>query len=232
MGIIVSSGGGGPRDIIRSPVDFADFENIATTSQPPWTIASLSSGTFVAAAAGAVTRNHPGVGRCTSSATANSGVRITTDAGQILLGGGEIFVCGFQIITLATVTVRLGFHDTQSSIDAADGAYFEFNGTNIVGKTANNNTRSTTGTSFAPSINTWYGARIELNSNATLVTFTLFNESGSTVLLSDTLGTNIPTATGRETGHGFVATSSGTTSISLAHLDYLGRYYASALQRS
>lgn len=229
--IYQTGGAGGPRDIVRSPVAFTDFLSTALTANPPWNIAAISSGTFTLSSGNVIARNRPGVARCTSSTTANSGVRCTTDVGQILLGGSEVFVAGLQILTLATVTLRIGFLDTQTSVDTTDGVYFEFNGTNIVGKTSQNSTRSTTGTSFTPVISTWYTFKVELNSNATLATFTILNADGTSVLFSATLATNIPTAVGRETGQGFVVTSSGTVAISLAQFDYIGQYYTSSLVR-
>jgi hypothetical protein len=100
----------------------------------------------------------------------------------------------------------------------------------IVGKTANNSARSTTGTSYTLVTNTWYRLRIEVNSDATLVTFSLFSEAGA-LLWSDTLNSNIPTAAGRETGHGIVATNSGTTAVAMVDVDYLNLWISRALVR-
>jgi hypothetical protein len=70
-------------------------------------------------------------------------------------------------------------------------------------------------------LNTWYTGIIEVNAAGTLVTFSLVNDA-ETVLWTDTVNANIPTAAGRETGFGVIA---GETSVDAAadiiHLDYL-----------
>jgi hypothetical protein len=53
-----------------------------------------------------------------------------------------------------------------------------------------------------------------------LGTYTLYAENGSS-LWTDSLTTNIPTASGREIGHGIIATNSGTTAQTIAHLDFM-----------
>jgi hypothetical protein len=56
--------------------------------------------------------------------------------------------------------------------------------------------------------------------NAASVTFALYDDSGA-LLWTDTLSTNIPTASGRETGAGIIGTNSGTSATDLYHLDYM-----------
>ena len=68
----------------------------------------------------------------------------------------------------------------------------------LVGKTSNNSARSTTATSYALAINTWYKLTITMNADATVATFAVHSEAGA-LLWTDTLNTNIPTAAGRET---------------------------------
>ena len=100
-----------------------------------------------------------------------------------------------------------------------DGVYCEIVDGTIVGKTANNSTRSTTATSFLLSANTFYRLNVTLNSDATLATFTLYADNSDTILWQDTLANNIPKT--RTTGHGDIVTSSGTSAIALGAIDYL-----------
>jgi hypothetical protein len=118
--------------------------------------------------------------------------------------------------------LRFGFHDSTTSADAVDGAYFEVpaGSLNISGKTASNSTRSTTGTAYTLTVNTWYRARLVVNSNASQVDFYLYNDSG-TQLWTNNLTTNIPTGAGRQTGAGLIATNSGTTATLLAYWDWM-----------
>ena len=90
-----------------------------------------------------------------------------------------------------------------------------------MGKTSNFNTRSVTSNTYTITPNTWYRSKVELNEDATLATYTLYADDSETVLWTNTLATNIPKTAGREVGHGFISTSSGTTAISLANLDYM-----------
>jgi len=187
----------------------------------PWRLLNIASGTHLYGIHG-ISPNHPGHLTIRSSTTANSGARALIYPTQIMLGGSENTDFILYIFTTASTTIRLGFHNTSTHADARDGCYIEMaqvGGVDgvIVGKTANNSVRSTTGTNYTLAIDTWYRLRVALNSDATLVTFTLFAENG-TQLWQDTLATNIPTA--RTTGHGIVATNSGTTQLYLVHIDY------------
>lgn len=192
-----------------------------------WDYAVIASGTQSKVTSGL--RTHPGVLRTTSSTTTNSGGYCRTDASAILIGGGEVAEFVFRIPDLTTLTLRLGFLDTATSADATDGAYIEVLSTGAAtGKTANNSTRTTSATIATLSANTWYRARIVVNRDATAVDFYIFDDSGNQ------LGTvqntaNIPTAAGRETGHGYVATKSGTTAQGCVDMDYMSIEWTRAL---
>lgn len=69
-------------------------------------------------------------------------------------------------------------------------------------------------------------AAANVNAGDTQATFALCNDAG-TLLSSEPLSTNIPTAAGRETGAGFIATNSGTTATDLAHLDKMALAWGS-----
>jgi hypothetical protein len=88
---------------------------------------------------------------------------------------------------------RFGFQDSITIALPADGAYLDMDGRYLRGVTRKGGVQSTTATGYNTSASTWYRGRIIVNSNASLITFLLFNSSG-TQLWTDTLATNIPTA--------------------------------------
>jgi hypothetical protein len=193
-----------------------------------WDYAVISSGTQAKTAG---TANHPGVLRVTSSTTTNSGGRCTTDATAFLLAGGEATEFVFSIPDLTTLTLRMGFLDTTSNTDATDGAYIEVPSTGAaVGKTASNSARTTSSTIATLSTATWYRARIEVADDAASVIFTIFDANGNQ-LGTQTNSANIPTGASRQTGHGFVATKSGTTAQGCLDIDYMSLEFNKALVR-
>jgi hypothetical protein len=132
---------------------------------------------------------------------------------------------------LTNGTFRLGFHDATTSSDAVDGAYLEVASTGVgTGKTASKSTRSTTATTYTLSTATWYRLLIVLDSAAARVDFYLYNDAG-TQLWTNNLTTNIPTASGRETGAAVIGTNSGTSATDLYHLDWVAVYFSTARTR-
>lgn len=207
----------------RRQVSLSNEFLVATATQgiDPFLGLAVSSGTSNQPTAGIVTGNHPGCIRLLSSTSANSGYFIGTNVSEILLAGGEKYDVVFQLASLANNTTRLGFLDTATSSDPVDGAYIEIDGSGVAtGKTSSNSTRSSTGTTYTISATTWYRASIVTNIDATLVTFTIYSDAGA-ILWTDTLSTNIPTASGRECGAAFIVTNSGTSAIDLAHIDFM-----------
>lgn len=207
--------------------DFLGPNGAATTeAMQPWDAAAVSSGTQANQAA---EPNHPGIIRITSSTTANSGYRYMTATNAIRLAGGEVTEIVFRINTLTNLTMRLGYLDSTTSGDAVDGAYIEIPSTGAaVGKTASNSTRTTSSTIATLSTATWYRARIVVNRAASQVDFTLYDDNGNQ-LGTQSNTANIPTASGRETGHGVIATNSGTTATSLADIDFMSLEWTRAL---
>lgn len=173
-----------------------------------------------AAVAGALSQNHPGVVQWRSGTTANSGVQCSTLTTAFRIGGGEQWdINFFTAPVFTTVTLRAGASDSITSTAPVDGVFFEMNASGvIVGKTRSNSVESVTATLATLAASTWYHGRISINADATLVTFTVYNDAG-TVLGSATLATNIPIAAGRELGWLAIITSSGTVAIELGHLD-------------
>lgn len=145
------------------------------------------------------TANHPGVVYArTHASTGNSGYKWITNAYVFVLSGGETanFIFNFQG-TRTDEYVRLGFFDSNSNTTPTSGAYLNLShdGTNVIvsGKTYSASSSSTTGTTYSGTSNTWYRGEIVVNSDATSIAFSVYNESG-TSLWSSSLTTNIPTA--------------------------------------
>jgi len=165
--------------------------------------------------------NHPGIVRINCSVTTNSGWRLQT-SDRILIGGGEIFDAILKPLTdMTTLTMRVGYIETATVADNIDGAYFELLGSGaVVGKTANNSTRTTSATIATLTTDTWYHFRITVNSNATSVKFEIFSDAGA-LLGTQSITTNIPTGAGRETGAGFICTSTVQNNTSIFDVDYM-----------
>lgn len=212
----------------------SDFYDASTSAIPGILGVAISSGTIGAVAADS---NHPGVVYLRDSTTANGGYRLLTHASAFRLTGGEVSEFIFKPVSVrAAGSFRLGFQDS-TAINTAptDGSWLEAvgNGTGIVltGKTNNNTGAVSTGTTYTMTANTWYHAKITVNSDATLVTFSLYSSSG-TLLWEQTLNTKIPTASGRETGWGIIAGETSTDAAAdIVHLDYAALYINRTLTR-
>lgn len=193
----------------------------------PFYNSAISSGTLGLITADA---NHPGVVSFVSSTSANSGYSMQTFANQVfVLGGGEFYEVIFKPILLAGTTICMGYQNSITNAEPTDGVYFRIPAdSTIVGKTSNNSTRSTTGTGYELSLNTWYRARLVLNSNASRVDFFLYDDAG-TQLWTDYLTANIPTS--RSTACITQATNAGTTATTLMHLDYIAILTSRTLTR-
>jgi hypothetical protein len=197
-----------------------DFYNTTSPFAQGLTGTAINSGTIVQIIG---EPNHPGAVGLRDSTTINGGYRIMTGANVIRLAGGEKAVFVFQINTgRSTSQAFMGFIDNISSSAPVDGAFlFWTQGTGIVGAARSNNTQTQTASSFTPTNLTWYTAIIEVNSSATLVDFSIFNDAG-TLLWTDTVGANIPTASGRETGFGALVTESSVDAgADILILDYM-----------
>lgn len=212
------------------PLASWDFTTTGTAAGP-FAGAAISTGTNTTApASGVVTKNHPGVILLRSSATANSGYSYLTTA-TFLLGGGEQFdAVVWMPAALTNNTLRAGYLDTTTSADAVDGVYVEIPATGAaVCKTSNNSTRTTSPTVATLAASTWYHVRVSVASTAS-ATCAIYGDTG-TLLGSQTVTSNIPTAAGRETGAGIVGTNSGTTASDLYAVDMMSFGYSAKLTR-
>jgi len=212
----------------------ADFLDSGTGGNPPWTFLAVGGGTSVIPSEGTVSAEHPGIVLPTTTTSANSGYSYNTYNASVTIGGGEAFEAEFKTLSLANTVTRIGFCDTGGTVnDCTDGAYIEISGAagTIVGKTANNNSRSTTGTSYSWSAATWYRVKVVVDSNASSVSFFVYNDSG-TQLWTDTLSTNIPSSSARSTGTTFTTyTTSAAASVNIFQLDYIATWNETPLVR-
>lgn len=169
---------------------------------------AIASGTSAAATGGA---NHPGCVNLRGTTSANSGRAYFTAINAFLLAGGEEFEIIFKTTDASSENrARFGWGAASDATAAPKGVYIRINGLTLDGVCKNASGTSTTSTSYTYSAETWYRATIIINSGATLVTFTLYSESG-TQLWQQTLSTNIPTAAGDEVGVGAVWYQSSTS---------------------
>lgn len=191
----------------------------------PFTDTAVNSGTSAVGDDALYTKDHVGILKILSSGSANSGRLITAGGSQIMIGGGETFECVFSIDTFTNHTCRMGLHDATTPSDAVDGVYFEFSGSGvIIGKTSNNSSRSSTATITTLSADTWYRAKLQVNSDATSVSFQIFDSSGTQLGSTVSLTTNIPTANSRRVGPTFISTESVGATADLAHIDLISFY--------
>jgi len=214
-----------PADLLRiaraKPVLSWDYmaAGVATANFPTTAIGS-GTATYVNTEAG-----HPGYLTTTSSTTTNSGNHsyYLNSTALLFFQGNEVYECIYQpkVASNTATTTRIGFSDATTVTDAVDGAYFEIPAGSfaVVGKTANNSSRTTSSTITTLSVNTWYRFRITVNSNATSVLFEIYDAAGS-LLGSQSNTANIPTTSARLFGAGYISTNSGTVATLLGWLDY------------
>jgi hypothetical protein len=200
------------------------FSSNASSACPGLLGASTSSG-----ATGLVTGsiNHPGVIYLRDSTTANGNYRFMTEVSAFRIAGGETAIFVFQARNArSTASFWMGWFDsTAIQTQPTDGVWFQSvgDGTNVTlrGRCKNNAGPTDTADPYQLTLNTWYTGKIEVNSDATLVTFTLYAENG-TQLWQKTVNANIPTASGRETGFGIIAGETSTDAAAdILYIDYL-----------
>ena len=114
--------------------------------------------------------------------------------------------------------VRFGFHNTQTSTAPTNGIYFEISGTTASGVCSDNSSKTSTGTTYTITQDTWYRGQLIVGQDKSTVSFTIYNDSG-TSLWTSSVTTNLPGST-RTMHSGVIATNSGT-SINILDLDYM-----------
>lgn len=201
-----------------------DFFNTPGLNSEPFNSSAFAAGTAVGVTSVAA---HPGIMAFRDSTTANGGWHLRTPVNSILVGGGERFVCTFQIKTARTTSNGwIGLGDHNANAQPADGVMLYWigngaGGATLSGRNSNNSVQSITGSTHTLAIDSWATVVIEVNAAATLVTYTLFSDAGG-VLWVSTLAANIPTAVGRETGVSVLACDSSVDAgVDMLWLDYL-----------
>jgi len=196
----------------------------------PWNIAPRQLGTIVKVAG---TLHHPGIVEFHCPATNVSGLGITTTLSNdngLLISGTETTEFVFKVPVTANTAIRLGFQDKYYSAAVVNGAYVYISTTTVSGICTGSSSSTATSSDYTLTQDTWYRAKVVVNSDATQVDFFLYSEAGSE-LWTDNVTTNIPTTAGQETAHGAVAWTTTTTAHTLMYLDYMNLYMTRALTR-
>jgi hypothetical protein len=208
---------------VASDIFEAKTECIANVNVHEWAYTTAGTGAaFSSLAIG--TENAVGVLRFASGTVAtNRGSIAANNLAVLKLGLGEAkWHSRSRLPVLSdatnTFTVRSGFIDSITG-DAVDGAYFRYthsiNGGRWQAVCRNNNAETATDTGVAPVTNTFQSLKIEVNAAGTEARFYI----GAALVA--TITTNIPTASGRETGYGItVIRSVGTASVNMLDVDF------------
>ena len=182
----------------------------------PLTGAAINSGTLNA---GIFLTNHPGVFQLRSSTTPNSGYYIVGDP-YGLICGGETFEVIFMVGTTAGTTIRMGWHNAYSVAAPVDGIYIKIAETTLTAVCMKNTSETDALDTVAITQGVWYRARIVVNADASLVTFTLVTcaDGVPVAWVRNTIaGAGIPTW--RNFGASMIATNSGSSIAYLLNLD-------------
>ena len=136
----------------------------------------------------------------------------------------------FQLPTLLDGTesgaIYVGFLDS-ATVAPADGAYIYWDNTqaNFRYRTRSNSVETDADSGLAPVAATWYAATVSINAAGTLASFSVeANNSRATALTNanaGTISTNIPTASGRDTGLGINMIKSAGTTSRILYVDYV-----------
>lgn len=222
-----------------APTDYWTYSHVgnnAAAASDLFTGAAISTGTNNTALPAAAQDGigHDGV-LLRSSTTANSGYRYAPSSrvGMTFGGTSRKFRGHFRWRTAFTgTTVRIGFHDTDTSADATDGAYFEIVAATCSAKTANNTARTTAPTTATLSLDVYYTFDIDVNQAGTAARFRVYAGNSSTPVLDQTITTNIPANTARSFSANLVATNSGTTAVDLGIFYGMGQGTVPGFRRS
>jgi hypothetical protein len=184
---------------------------------------------------------HPCVRTISRSTTANSGYRYTTGITSLLLRDGYYFETVLnKPAQVGNITrAYVGFHDSVALTAPVDGVYFNISNATAFGMLRNNNAQNRTAGEYNLTLNStnWYKFSVNITSNTTTV-FSIYNSTntlggGNTALLwQETLTSNVPRTTGRETGASLSITNVGTnTATVILTVDYLYLSYPGVLSR-
>ncbi len=200
---------------------FSDY-TIVTSVQGPFLRVVTNTGSATTPTTGVVGINHIGVEKFISSSTANSGGGSLFSVSQIILGGHEVYEGVFYTpASFASRTFKCGFINSTTSADESDGAYFRYSESgDVIARTSSFATGLTTDSSTITtlSISTWYTFRIVVNSDATSIAFSIYDDAGTQVGSTATITDDIPLD---PVSCGFFTThSTGAASGELVHVDF------------
>ena len=210
---------------VRTNAQFRAFTDcIANTASDYFTYGTSGTGAaFSSVAVGSI--NAVGIMRAALGTTAAGRAAISSANLNVLKFGKGVasFESETLIVNLSdaanTYSFRAGFIDSISA-ESTDGAFFRYthgtNGGRFEAVTRNNGVETATDTGITVAANTWYKFEITVNAVGTSVEFKI---NGAVVATNTT---NIPTASGRETGYGVMALRSvGTAAFSCYDCDFI-----------
>jgi hypothetical protein len=159
-----------------------------------------------------------------SSTTANGGYRYQASNGGDYFGATSRKFRG-QITSVGSFTgrtIRVGFHNSGTSADAADGAYFEIVDGVASCKTSENSVRTTDATTYAMALDVAYTLDVDIPAGGASKRFRIYAGTSSTAVLDVTITDSTLTTGTRRTNVGIVATESSTTASDICILHSLG----------
>jgi hypothetical protein len=199
-----------------------DFISGTAQGQTVFTSSAAGGGTGVVQVTSLFGRQ--GVNSITTGTT-NTGRTCLNKGGNIILFDNGVVVTEMSVRfeDLSTITERYtfsaGFGDNIAAGDHLDGVYFEYaegtSGNFWRLKTSNNGARTTTVTTSPIAADTWYKLKIEVAPSGARADFFINNVNIGNIT------TNIPTGTGRTTGHLLKIEKSAGSTARLAYTDYI-----------
>lgn len=234
MRLAAETWGGGGGAAVEYVIVQSDLPYFTTTSIPGLMGAALNSGSCAAVAGVA---GHPGIWAISDSTSANGGYRFSSDLTPVLISGYEAANFVFSPKSdRAGIVFRGGYVDNWTNNSLVDAVWLHAvgngaGGWTLTGRTRSNSTESVTASAATLTVDAWYSVKLLVNPTATLVTYTVLDSTGATIW-TDTLSSNIPTATGRETGLGFSIWESTTDAAAvMIWLDFIKLWAAGTLNR-
>lgn len=186
--------------------------------------AVVGSGTFTLVAS---RLNAMGTIVLRDSATNPAGANCVTDITAVQINGTEEANFQFKHGTGAAASrYRLGFIDSVAIAQPVDGCYFNVTVNTLFGNCASNNANTPTSSVYTLNPTDWYRGQIVVNPTGKNVTYRIYNMSNPTVkntlLWENSVITNIPVDSGRQTGFGIMALEASTgAAADIVTMDYM-----------
>mgnify|MGYP001162011657 CR=1 FL=1 len=170
----------------------------------------VASGTV---AQGAVADDHPGSVRITSSTTTNSGAYVATQANALTIKNVKQYSAIYSPLSfVATVTTRLGIHNTLTATAPTLGVYWEAVGASCTAKVVGTYGTYTSNT-VTLSTGVWYQFSIKILGSTAY--FDLYLDDG-TLVASFSTGITLNSTANNAC---FISTKAGTAKTALVDLD-------------